>query len=275
MTPVRLDRGHRHLFGRATARGLSNESTRLNRVAEGTPSLSVSLGMGLVPSTSLPSKHGSGLVSITFKALTGVGSLVLAATGLIATAAPAQAATVSINCSSSGTASATGSTITVNFTGCTDFKWVWGSAGTASMAFVFDPGSYTSAPGPGLGPASLSVFASGATSFTATISGSPRIARFTLTDGSGNSQVVTLSPEPAGGGSSSSAGDSPSPVLQQFGRPAIGTCQAGASKELNWAGVADGGWGETWAEWMNNGKGGAVCSRTLLFSPSQSMWIVD
>lgn len=67
---------------------------------------------------------------------------------------------------------------------------------------------------------------------------------------------------------------SPAPVLQQFGRPASGTCDGLAPESLNWSGVESGGWGESWAEWMNGGNGGAVCTRTLVYSTAQSKWVV-
>jgi len=73
---------------------------------------------------------------------------------------------------------------------------------------------------------------------------------------------------PSGGGSSNSsstsAGNSgPTPILQQFATPAMGTCDAAQPEGLNWAGVASGGWGESWAQWANGGRGGTVCTRML------------
>jgi hypothetical protein len=78
-----------------------------------------------------------------------------------------------------------------------------------------------------------------------------------------------------GGSSSGSASTSaPAPIVQQFGKPVIGTCAAAAPESLNWSGVANGGWGESWAQWINAGSGGAVCSRTLVYSNAQGRWIV-
>jgi hypothetical protein len=79
-----------------------------------------------------------------------------------------------------------------------------------------------------------------------------------------------------GGGSSESTTSlsTPSPIFQQFGKPTTGACDAAAPATLNWSGVASGGWGESWAQWMNNGRGGAVCTRTLVYSTNQSKWIV-
>jgi hypothetical protein len=66
----------------------------------------------------------------------------------------------------------------------------------------------------------------------------------------------------------------PAPLLQQFGKPSSGTCDAVAPESLNWSDVASGGWGESWAQWMNGGSGGAVCTRTLVYSTEQSRWVI-
>ena len=97
--------------------------------------------------------------------------------------------------------------------------------------------------------------------------GTIRVGSATLTIGSGG----------GGGGSSSSSSvaTGPAPVFQQFGKPATGTCADAAAATLNWAGVASGGWGESWAQWMNGGKGGAVCNRALIYSLGLSKWVVS
>ena len=79
-------------------------------------------------------------------------------------------------------------------------------------------------------------------------------------------------PSPDSGGDGGEA--APPAVLQQFGLPASGSCAA-QPDGLNWANVQNGGWGISWAQWMNNGSGGAVCSRTLYYSNSTSMWTVE
>lgn len=76
-----------------------------------------------------------------------------------------------------------------------------------------------------------------------------------------------------GGTSSGTGGSSPAPVVQQFGKPVAGTCEASAPVTLNWGGAGSGGWGESWAQWMNGGNGGAVCTRTLVYSTAQSRWV--
>jgi hypothetical protein len=68
--------------------------------------------------------------------------------------------------------------------------------------------------------------------------------------------------------------ETPPPVLQQFGMPSSGTCAASAPVVLNWGGAGSGDWGNSWAQWANGGKGGPVCTRTLVYSNSSSRWIV-
>ena len=67
----------------------------------------------------------------------------------------------------------------------------------------------------------------------------------------------------------------PTPLIQQFGKPAFGTCDGAAPEDLNWSGVPSGGWGESWAQWVNSGSGGAVCTRMLVYSNSESTWGFD
>lgn len=85
---------------------------------------------------------------------------------------------------------------------------------------------------------------------------------FTVTSGGG------------GGGSSSvrSTVSAPADVMQQVGMPADGKCSSIVDATLNWAGVTSGGWGTSWAQWMNGGKGGAVCNRALFYDLRLSKW---
>lgn len=67
--------------------------------------------------------------------------------------------------------------------------------------------------------------------------------------------------------------DAPADVIQQFGRTDAHTCDAMANSALNWAGAAAGGWANSWAQWMNEGTGGFVCTRSLYWTPSDQ-WAV-
>lgn len=103
---------------------------------------------------------------------------------------------------------------------------------------------------------------------------------YTSDDGTSYGTVATISDVPflslsASSTSGSAADHLPRPLLQQFGRPLTGTCNAAASATLNWAGVSGSGWGESWSEWINDGRGGEVCTRTLVYSNSLRRWTVD
>ena len=79
--------------------------------------------------------------------------------------------------------------------------------------------------------------------------------------------TVTYPDAPAAGG--------PAPVVQQFEKPATGTCDEAQPEGLNWGGASSGGWGESWAQWANEGEGGPVCTRTLAYSTSTGTWQVQ
>ena len=68
---------------------------------------------------------------------------------------------------------------------------------------------------------------------------------------------------------------SPAAHIQQFGLPDAQTCQEAAPEDLNWSGVGSGGWGQSWAQWMNDGLGGEVCTRILVYSQTQERWVLE
>lgn len=84
--------------------------------------------------------------------------------------------------------------------------------------------------------------------------------------------VTTIIAKTGVSGTSPSSGVGPDPVLQQFGKPATGTCDEAQPEGLNWAGVSSGGWGVTWSEWVNGRQGGYVCSRWLVYR--SGVWVV-
>ncbi|MFM7144726.1 MAG: hypothetical protein ACKOW5_00130, partial [Actinomycetales bacterium] len=75
--------------------------------------------------------------------------------------------------------------------------------------------------------------------------------------------------------SSGGSGTIPLPVGQQFARPVLGTCDEAAPTTLNWAGVRSGGWTTSWAQWPNGGRGGPVCTRTLIYSTVSGRWTIQ
>lgn len=86
-------------------------------------------------------------------------------------------------------------------------------------------------------------------------------------------KVRSASPSPTPQPSSNTATSAPTAWIQQFGMPASGSCEDAAPADLNTAGVGSGGWGTSWAQWMNGGTGGAVCTRTLSYVGSS--WTVS
>lgn len=66
----------------------------------------------------------------------------------------------------------------------------------------------------------------------------------------------------------------PPDVMQQVGRAADQTCASAGTAEMNIGGVASGGWGQSWAQWMNGGTGGFICNRTLFYNTAYGRWEV-
>lgn len=66
----------------------------------------------------------------------------------------------------------------------------------------------------------------------------------------------------------------PADILQQLPVPDSGACADVADAAFAYGTSAAGGWGRSWARWMNAGSGGAVCSRTLHYSNEAGGWIV-
>ena len=65
--------------------------------------------------------------------------------------------------------------------------------------------------------------------------------------------------------SNAPSGAAPPDWLQQVGVPASGNCADVDDEALNRGGASSGGWGRSWAQWMNDGLGGAVCTRSLMY----------
>ncbi len=90
--------------------------------------------------------------------------------------------------------------------------------------------------------------------------------------------TVSLTYQTGGGdqsGSSDGGGSAPASVIQQFGLPASGNCEDGATEDMNWSGIGTDGWGISWAQWANDGAGGAVCTRTVMYDTSTAKWVVN
>jgi len=63
-------------------------------------------------------------------------------------------------------------------------------------------------------------------------------------------------------------------VLQQLPAPDTGSCDLIVTT-YDWGGASTGGWSRSWAQWVNDGRGGPVCTRTLVYSNALRHWIVQ
>lgn len=193
--------------------------------------------------------------------LIAAGALVLAG---LATATPASAAT--------------SLTITGNGTDSVTFGW---SSALNGDELVIYPNSSCS----GAGTYFFGTTTTPTASVTVTVGGNDDAGTtvvagnyYAIAEGTGGQDTACTSVGiGTGGGSSSgsSAGSAPAPVVQQFGKPSTGTCDEAQPEGLNIGGASGGGWGESYAMWMNNGTGGFVCTRTLNYSSALGHWIVN
>lgn len=201
-------------------------------------------------------------------------SAATAATLAVSLASPAVAGTYAPTCGVAGSQAISGNSQTFNAGGfCTFVTWAAGSGSSASDFSVTVNGSPLASGVQSLitGPVVLTY--SGSTSGSATV---------TFEDGSifsptTFSYVIAVTGGSGGGGGSSSTSrpSGPGAVTQEFGKPLSGTCDAAAPASLNWSGVDSGGWSESWSQWMSGGTGGAVCTRTLIYSNGLGRWTVD
>ena len=136
---------------------------------------------------------------------------------------------------------------------------------------VVSPGNFTVTSVGATGPASIS----SAGTYDYTVTQANGSLTFLASSGACAGQSLTVAINGGGGGAPAEGASAPAPVVQEFGLPASGTCDAAASNDLNWAGVASGGWSISWAEWMNGGQGGAVCTRTLFYDTNAAAWAVQ
>lgn len=195
----------------------------------------------------------------------GAAFLFLAASVVSAGSAQAASQAVTHNCTSLAADTpislTVGDTLTISSSSCTD---VWFRSGVGSVEANGGPVSVGT---------SVPVTPPVTTVYTATASGSANLMVYVL--GASPSVratfLITVTDAAASGDGGLSG---PRPIVQQFGKPALGSCDEVAVDSLNWPGAPSGGWGNSWAQWMNDGLGGEVCSRTLTFSNSISAWTV-
>jgi len=149
-----------------------------------------------------------------------------------------------------------GETFTVTFP-----KLQIAAGGVGGLGVVCPSYSYTSSP-TATSPAGGTISSPDATTFTITGSGTISFSRLAPTSilSLPAALTITVTALPS---------DAPPPdLLQQVGAPSASTCAAFIDTTLNWAGAPSGGWGTSWAQWVNQGKGGTVCTRSLYWLPT-------
>ncbi len=109
-----------------------------------------------------------------------------------------------------------------------------------------------------------------------TVSASSTVQYVNIKYSAGGAVVqLTVLPEQSGGDGGGEPTEGPGPILQQIPRLPGDDCSAVDRPELNWSGVESGGWTPSWSWWVNDGQGGPVCTRTLVYRQSDSTWFVD
>lgn len=199
-----------------------------------------------------------------------IGATATAALALpsIVLASPASAAALSDTVACGGTTMrvptstplAAGDTYTINFTGCQEIDVVspsltptsgatrvgvttrWTLTGS-SVVFSVD-----STPNPGL-----------------------LVIIYKLADG-GN--IIMIDQPASASPQAETAQTGPADVIQQTGVPASGNCTNVVDAEFAYGTKVSGGWGKSWARWINAGAGGAVCTRTLTYNSSLAAWVI-
>lgn len=158
------------------------------------------------------------------------------------------------------------------------------AAGLPDGTLVFTAGTGGTTVTAGSAPAPFSVTGLTQVVYTAGATSKSAAVQFSIAfTGGGGRNVTTSTFAGSGGGggggaSAAAVSESPSPILQQYGRPASGVCDPDFTPE--WArlsGAPDGGWGPSWATWISGTTGrevGPVCTRTLIYSDAQSRWVI-
>ena len=82
----------------------------------------------------------------------------------------------------------------------------------------------------------------------------------------------TPTPAPAPPAAKPAAPKGPGPYIQAYGAVTDPTCQL-TVEWAKWPGVPDGGWHFGWGQWLNEGKGGPACIRTVTLVGKN--WVVS
>lgn len=89
-------------------------------------------------------------------------------------------------------------------------------------------------------------------------------------DGTDNRTEFTITVAEGTGGED----NTPTPIEQQVALPASGSCDAIDDATLDWGTGLRGGWTPSWSQWVNDGAGGPVCTRTVLYSNARAAWVL-
>jgi len=112
------------------------------------------------------------------------------------------------------------------------------------------------------------------TSFTLTDLNPVPTYTITLSARNGRGLGVPTSFTVAGTGQVEENSQTPPSIIQQVGLPPTGTCEDVIDGMFGTQTFIPGGWGQSWARWMNSGLGGAVCTRMLVYSNAQGRWVL-
>ena len=66
--------------------------------------------------------------------------------------------------------------------------------------------------------------------------------------------------------------DTPADAIQEVGLLPGHSCTEIDEASLDWGQTITGGWTSSWAQWMNEGAGGAVCTRTIHYDQANRVW---
>jgi hypothetical protein len=133
-----------------------------------------------------------------------------------------------------------------------------GSSGAGAAGGSYASASLTGQPVTTFAPATNGASGTGPSS----IGGNGLVVITTLDISAPTSSIAILAPPPV------------PDQIQQIGRPSTGCATFVSDAMLNWSGISGGGWGSSWAQWMNNGQGGDVCVRMLGYTVSTSKWFI-
>jgi hypothetical protein len=217
---------------------------------------------------------------LTYRRTLSLATVTIVAAGFVLAAAPAQASTTITISGTSGNYSVTPNPLvlpsnlvehiaTITNTSDIDVRFFGASLDPTTLQVSFDSGNtywtcFTS----------TACIITAGQSLPALIEIPPVNPTMTFQAGSGiNDPVIAVVTLTRSGGSdpgSGSPGDQvqePASFQQQLGLPPSGSCEDINDDAFKWGTDLTGGWGESWAQWMNDGAGGSVCTRTIEWSP--------